>query len=72
MVFINSLVTDILQSIFHSQKKGTKAVTGAVPFQKVSGANMYILSVNMYILGANLHISGGNMYILSANMYIKC
>jgi len=57
------------------QKKGTKAVTGAVPFQKVNffsvlSANMYILSVNIYILGAIMYILGVNMYILGANMYI--
>jgi len=45
----------------HTQKKGTKAVTGAVPFQKgkllsILGANMYILGANMYILGANIEI----------------
>jgi len=43
------------------RKKGTKAVTGAVPFQKskllsISGAKMYILSVNMCILGVNMYI----------------
>jgi len=46
----------------HSYKKGTKAVTGAVPFQKGK-----LLS----ILGTNLYSFGANMYILGANMYIK-
>jgi len=32
------------------RKKGTKAVTGALPFQKV---NFCPLGANMYILGAN-------------------
>jgi len=50
------------------RKKGTKAVTGAVPFQKTSVRfNMYILGGNMYILGANMYILGANMYILGAN-----
>jgi len=44
----------------HSQKKSTKAVTGAVAFQKVNfcqflGANMYILSASMYILDTNMY-----------------
>jgi len=45
-----------LSCVLHSQKKGTKAVTGAVPL----GANMYILGVNMYIFGANKYILGVN------------
>jgi len=49
--------------IIHSQKKGTKAVTGAVPFQKVNFCLFKvlictILGVNMYILGANKYILG--------------
>jgi len=36
------------------RKKGTKAVTGAVPFQK--GKLLSILGTNMYILGANMDI----------------
>jgi len=43
--------------IYTLRKKGTKAVTGAVPFQKVNFYfNMYILGVNMYSLGANVYI----------------
>jgi len=38
----------------HSQKKGTKAVTRAVSFQK--GKLLSILGTNMYILGANMDI----------------
>jgi len=38
----------------HSQKKGTKAITGAVPFQK--GKLLSILGANMYISGANMDI----------------
>jgi len=34
------------------QKKGTKVVTGAVPFQK--GKLLSILGAIMYILGANM------------------
>jgi len=49
----------------HSQKKGTKAVTGAVPFKLLS-----ISGANMYILGANMNNWGANMYILGVNMYI--
>jgi len=46
----------------HSQKKRycTKAVTGAVPFQK--GKLLSMLGTNMYILGANMYILGANMY----------
>jgi len=50
-----------------SQKKGTKAVTGAVPFQKAK--LLSILGANMDILGANIDILG-DMYILGANMDI--
>jgi len=45
-----------------SEKKGTKVVTGAVPFQKgkllsILGANMYIKAlINMYILGAKMDV----------------
>jgi len=41
--------------IYTLRKKGTKAVTGAVPFQKVNFYfNMYILGANKYILGVNM------------------
>jgi len=52
----------------HCQKKGTKAITGAVHFQK--GKLLSILGINMDILGANMDILGANMYILGANIYI--
>jgi len=48
----------LLRISIHSKKKGTKAVTGAVTFQKgkllsILGAIMNILGANMYILGAD-------------------
>jgi len=49
------------------RKKGTKAVTGAVPFQK---QNFFILGANVYILGAIMNILGAIMNILGAIMYI--
>jgi len=53
----------------HSQKKeGTKAVTGAVPFQKVhflhpKAAYWYILAPKMYILAPEMYILVPKMYI---------
>jgi len=40
--------------VFTLRKKGSKAVTRAVPFQK--GKLLSILGTNMYILGANMDI----------------
>ncbi len=36
------------------RKKGTKAVTGTVPFQIVH--LFYLLAANMYILGTNIYL----------------
>jgi len=50
------------KSIPYTQKKGTKAVTGAV-YSK--GKLLFILGANMYILGGNMSISGANVYFRS-------
>ncbi len=34
---------------FTLRKKGTKAITGVVPFQKVLGTNMCTFGANMYL-----------------------
>jgi len=58
--FLQKMRNGLICPSLHSQKKGTKAVTRAVPFQK--GKLLSILGTNMYILG--------NKYILGANMDI--
>jgi len=53
------------------RKKGTKAVTGAVPFQKVHFVlQWYILVPKLYILPLKMYILGPKMYILTPKMYI--
>jgi len=58
---VHNLADIFITDSFSILRKSTKAVTGAVSFQKgkllsISGAKMYILSVNMCILGVNMYI----------------
>jgi len=51
---INFFLTDSIFVVNKSlRKKGTKVVTGSVPFQK--GKLLSILGAIMYILGANMY-----------------
>jgi len=55
--------------LFTVRKKGTKAVTGAVPFQKgtllyLKGAYWYHNCTNMYHKGTNMHPLGTKVYLL--------
>jgi len=57
-----------------SEKKGTKAVTGAVPFQKgtllyLKGAYWYHNCTNMYHEGTNMHPLGTKVYHEGTNMH---
>jgi len=57
----------ITSVLIHSQKKkGTKAVTGAVPLKK--GTLLYILAPEMYILAHEMDILAPEMDILAPEM----
>jgi len=47
----------------HSQKKGTKAVTGAVPFQKVLLYLKGLHGTYLYNYGTNMHPLGTKVYL---------
>jgi len=83
-----ALVPEVFFSLippYTLRKKGTKAVTGAVPFQKVHFCTiatlvvhistillpkMYTLTPKMYILGPKIDILAPEMDILATKMYI--
>jgi len=57
-----------------SEKKGTKAVTGAVPFQKVHFCTqrLHIGTLVYFSISApKMYISLPEMYILAPEMYIS-
>jgi len=59
LICVLSVVMQVLFFFIHSQKKGTKAVTGAVPFQKVhfSTQRLHIGTLVVHISTWNVHIS---------------